>query len=147
MEIKGCPFCGGEAIAENLAMGGGFLTPDDPDCWACGCRKCDVGFYADTEDEAIAAWNNRAGWVGVEDGLPEDDPAIHKYRDGIMEMCSVLVCRIYAGSDTSFVEIANRLNIPKTGHEWHDKYATDGWEWSRRSESTVTHWMPLPPEK
>lgn len=53
-ELKPCPFCGGKAIVDM----------DEYCCWDwhawCFNCNCDVGHYA-TEEEAIEAWNTRAG--------------------------------------------------------------------------------------
>ena len=53
-ELKPCPFCGGEAEIEM------------DDCWYWNyhvfCQECKIGTdYYDTADEAIEAWNRRAG--------------------------------------------------------------------------------------
>ena len=53
-ELKPCPFCGGEAEIEM------------DDCWYWNyhvfCQECKIGTdYYNTADEAIEAWNRRAG--------------------------------------------------------------------------------------
>ena len=53
-ELKPCPDCGGEAEIEM------------DDCWYWNyhvfCQECKIGTdYYDTADEAIEAWNRRAG--------------------------------------------------------------------------------------
>ena len=57
-ELKPCPFCGGEAILVELTP-----TPYNDQLltyYSVGCIDCGIGFYENTEDEAIAAWNRRA---------------------------------------------------------------------------------------
>ena len=55
-ELRGCPFCGGEA----------WLFPSDYSdglkLWNVRCRNCNVAFDDGNRkpDEAIAAWNRRA---------------------------------------------------------------------------------------
>ena len=55
-DLKPCPFCGGEAIAHPCALEG-----DDHDV-GCFNGECPVEphTWAETKDEAIAAWNTRA---------------------------------------------------------------------------------------
>lgn len=50
-QIAPCPFCGGEAVAPT--------HDDEFEAWRCGCSACNAHTWADTEDEAIAAWNRR----------------------------------------------------------------------------------------
>lgn len=55
-KLKPCPFCGGEAILEEIPG-----NPDSKDayCWAAGCKECDIGWYGDTKEDAIEKWNRR----------------------------------------------------------------------------------------
>ena len=59
MELKPCPFCGGEAYVarDRLAQyHGGYVW------FGCGCKRCRVQYrtLSDTEEEAIGLWNRRA---------------------------------------------------------------------------------------
>jgi len=53
-ELKPCPFCGGEAIAE---MNENWYWE-----YEVYCTKCGATFQTsfDTEEEAVKAWNRRA---------------------------------------------------------------------------------------
>lgn len=77
-------------------------------------------------------------WVSVDERLPEEDENIMPYKSGKLFLISVLAY----GKDRG-VRIVNRLRVDKVGSPYLDKYATDGWEWSRYNED-ITHWMPLP---
>ena len=55
MELKPCPFCGGEPDCNNSGFmkAGNFM-------WGVECLKCGAtSDLFDTKDEAIAAWNRR----------------------------------------------------------------------------------------
>ncbi len=52
-----CPFCGGEEIfiePDERGSGGQHVAP-----YHVGCKACNAEQMAETEDEAIAAWNCR----------------------------------------------------------------------------------------
>jgi Lar family restriction alleviation protein len=76
--LKPCPFCGGEAVVKCICDAG---RPDTDDWWV-SCSGCRVerpstrkSEIVHSRDEAIAAWNRRAGsWQPV----AHDDP----YNDG-----------------------------------------------------------------
>ena len=57
-----CPFCGGEADVEEIP---GSPFTNEPYMWAVGCEECNIGWYKETKEEAIAAWNCRADAVPV----------------------------------------------------------------------------------
>jgi Lar family restriction alleviation protein len=72
-ELKRCPFCGGEAEIEEVP---GSPYTNESYAWACGCKKCNIGWYKESKPEAIAAWNRRASnWVSVEEKKPIQDDA------------------------------------------------------------------------
>ena len=52
-EFKDCPFCGG---SENLILEGGMISKS-VNCFDCRT----LGPDAETENEAITAWNTRTG--------------------------------------------------------------------------------------
>lgn len=55
IELKPCPFCGGEADCSNSR----FIQYGRKK-WAVECPCCGVvSHFFDTEEEAIAAWNRR----------------------------------------------------------------------------------------
>ena len=77
-------------------------------------------------------------WIPVTERLPEDDEQLHFYDDGRMRCVTVLAYTEYGRSIPK-----NRLLVRRTGNEFLDQQATDGWKWARGTEE-VTHWMPLP---
>lgn len=53
MELKPCPFCGGEIRIVRLH--GSYGEP-----WYARCDRCEVsGYYYKTEAQAIEAWSDR----------------------------------------------------------------------------------------
>ena len=55
-ELKPCPFCGGEADIDEIA---GNPDTGEPYAWGVGCKKCNIGWYEETKEKAIAMWNRR----------------------------------------------------------------------------------------
>jgi Lar family restriction alleviation protein len=59
VELKPCPFCGGEAALKEMAP----YPNQAPDRWFVTCEACDVlpdSAWDEPKAEAIAAWNTRA---------------------------------------------------------------------------------------
>jgi hypothetical protein len=123
--IKECPFCGGEAeiIGGPENWNPTFYDPDsggDPitiQCKSCGgCMGTSSYDYA----EALATWNARAGWVSVDERLPE--------KPNYYIVCWQEVKPHYW-----------------TGEAWFDAQKKT-WRTSHdHSEShEITHWQPLP---
>lgn len=60
IELKPCPFCGGEADEKGVLHGDGRTSPE---CMKCGATA-----------ESIKLWNTRAdGWISVSELLPYAD--------------------------------------------------------------------------
>jgi len=126
-KLRSCPFCGGNAEADGPKekIIAGFKIA------RVGCKNCGVStpnFY--TQDEAIHFWNNRAGWIDVNEQLPKerqlvmlyeaaDDPNMDRIRVG------------YYGLPSDSPPEKPEFYIVISGV---DSYPTIG----------VTHWMPLP---
>jgi Lar family restriction alleviation protein len=60
IELKQCPFCGGEDIEINRMYINPFSPDSPPDEVNVGCISCGVGYTEESELEAIEAWNTRA---------------------------------------------------------------------------------------
>lgn len=57
-ELKACPFCGSDELSH------GWSAPGIDGSMSTGtveCHSCNALIYADTEAEAITAWNTRTG--------------------------------------------------------------------------------------
>ncbi len=52
MEIKRCPFCGGEAVVERE-----YYVLSEDELFGVVCEDC--GGWCETPQEAIEAWNKR----------------------------------------------------------------------------------------
>lgn len=84
------------------------------------------------------------GWIPCSERLPEDDDNLNGwYEDSPLKFTTVLVTGIKRGGTKKSVGPANRLNSRKTGNEYLDAYATDGWIWSQPWK-TVLAWRPMP---
>ncbi len=91
-----CPFCGGEANIQEVEMspfiGESYIA------YSAGCKVCNIGWYNDERDEAIAAWNRRAyleqgeeleqyRWIPTEERLPEEGESfLGWHKDGVVVM-------------------------------------------------------------
>ena len=79
MEIRNCPFCGGNNF-DVINTGG-----DDPAQFAVWCSGCaSTSTWCDTDDQAIEAWNNRS-----------DETRI---RREVIEECAKVVDSMYTRS-------------------------------------------------
>lgn len=76
-------------------------------------------------------------WTNANDMMPEDDKRLSFYEEGQLKFVSVLAYEKGYG-----IYIVNRLKVDRTGNEYMDKLATDGWVW--QGIHNPTHWMPLP---
>jgi Lar family restriction alleviation protein len=54
--LKPCPFCGGEADIEEIP---GSPFTNEPYTWGVGCKTCNIGWYEESKERAIEAWNRR----------------------------------------------------------------------------------------
>ena len=108
-ELKECPFCGGEADIDEIA---GNPDTDEPYAWEVGCKKCNIGWYEETKEKAIAMWNRRAApenkltlengfEITNADGTPIDYEALgKKYKD---QLCYCDIDGFYIGEDGQLV--------------------------------------------
>jgi hypothetical protein len=145
MKIERCAHCGGAMKTSVDPVVMDFNPPIYTFTFRCDTCRCVTSFSCFTETIAIAAFNRRAdGWTACRPGnMPEDDDAVHKYKDSRMELCTVIVCERYQDSERFIVSTANRLNVKPTGTPYLDKQCTDGWVWSNGHQN-ITHWRPLP---
>jgi Lar family restriction alleviation protein len=74
MELKPCPFCGCKSVE--------FATCSDDSC-CVACDECSsTGPVEELGEAAMAAWNNRAGWISVDEQLPPDGKYIYSDKRG-----------------------------------------------------------------
>jgi len=121
-----CPFCGGEADIEEIS---GNPFTNESYTWAVGCKDCNIGWYKETKEDAIAAWNRRAEprWIPVTERLPDCDD-----KWGISK---IVLCL----DDEGRVGFGIYQNGKKQlYHGWFT--GGDVGE----GGVTVTHWMPIP---
>ena len=132
IELKPCPFCGGEAYIFETPT---YHTRSHP--YSIRCNLCDLffGWDADrgkcgglyeTREEAAAAWNRRAddtGWIPTKDRLPkpyEEVLVFPPYATGI--------CAAY-------------LTAPKPGQCW---VVPLGGGITHLNVYAISQWRPLP---
>lgn len=63
MNLKPCPFCGGEALGIDHPPHKHVIAtfmPDHPGSYSVECVKCSVGLIAPTQEQAVMEWNKRA---------------------------------------------------------------------------------------
>jgi Lar family restriction alleviation protein len=61
IELKPCPFCGGEDIDISRMYINPLSSDSIPDEVTVSCISCGIGYTEETELEAIKSWNTRAG--------------------------------------------------------------------------------------
>lgn len=68
IELKPCPFCGGEALLESEADPRYAPTFSDPGCanapvvWWCRCIECGATVaWKESAQKATESWNRRTG--------------------------------------------------------------------------------------
>ena len=63
MELKPCPFCGGEAEVVPHKFFSEALKAWKVDCYGIECKNCHTSGYQfwGTEEQAVKAWNRRYG--------------------------------------------------------------------------------------
>ncbi len=62
VELKPCPFCGGQAKLYRTSGDHQIITGEWilEDVWNCGCRRCSIGFSVlEDRDLAVRRWNKR----------------------------------------------------------------------------------------
>lgn len=125
IELKPCPFCGGEAILKQDVRypRSGKYEGKSVKAYEVICSNYDCIIYgADnkyffTKEEATEAWNKRTpGWISVNKRLPEREEAVVVLTEGM----ELLVAKI----DEKF------------DYWYHEEGAF--------SMSYVTHWFPIP---
>lgn len=82
-ELKPCPFCGGNAETRNSKWVG-------RDHWGVACTGCGDPWFdcrADTEAEAITAWNTRT----PEPAAAPGDEALERFSEPFEGMLSEIV--------------------------------------------------------
>ena len=105
----------------------------------------DEQWHWQTNMKEILAWGelptaDDPRWISCETALPEKTEAIYSF--GRLKMVSVLALHeLY--SNVPSVSLLNRINVEKSGIEYLDEQATNGWEWSKNA-GKVKAWMPFP---
>lgn len=105
----------------------------------------DGQWHWQTDMKEILAWcelpaADDTKWIPCSTALPEETEEI--YSSGRLKMVSVLALHeLYSGIPT--VSLLNRIYVEKSGIEYLDEQATNGWEWSKNA-GTVKAWMPFP---
>jgi Lar family restriction alleviation protein len=128
IELKPCPFCGGEAILRQDIRypRSGKYEGKSVKAYEVICSNYDCIIYgADnkyffTKEEAIEAWNNRKpDWISVDDRLPEED------------------VRVLIVGKRGGIQIARSIECSScsNGRLWIS---------DTRKYPKPTHWMPLP---
>ena len=67
-ELRSCPFCGGQP---DSRWWGDDTPMGDDGYWGIDCPKQHAHVHADTEEEAIAAWNTRTADTRADDVVGE----------------------------------------------------------------------------
>ena len=139
MELKPCPFCGGEAriMLEEEDR------PDDS-FHNVYCTICGAQFWVKSKTEAVAKWNRRAdGWIAVEERLPEVGKCVlirqtyHAFLGEHGEYEGVTVGYLHQPTDRRRKPYFYFAAVSDYGDMVRAQSICPGSEY-------VTHWMPLP---
>ncbi|AHK11855.1 hypothetical protein S349_65 [Shewanella sp. phage 3/49] len=115
-ELAPCPFCGGEACAEERDQ-------YDTTIVLFGCTSCEIWC------ESECQWNTRtpqSEWISVDDRLPDES------HDDCYDEHNVY-CKHPSGDKSEDIV----TTVDWTEHGWFD---CKQMSWNE----CVTHWMPLP---
>lgn len=144
IELKPCPFCGGEASVSTYETES-LWSHNQVVCTKVSCEACDIAFQSEPgyETEAPAAWNTRASlalpkvesetWQPIETA-PKDGACILVWADGF-EWPEIIRWYFYDP------DIAEEEGVDGYWH-YAEESMHDHFDW----EHEVTHWRPLPAE-
>lgn len=83
-ELLPCPFCGSDELSHGYVNYGGALTIGNVEC-----HSCDVVVTANTEAEAITAWNTRlASTEALRAEIAERDAEVARLRGLLGDLVS-----------------------------------------------------------
>lgn len=137
IELKACPFCGGEA---------GIRKWQDEDLWShaivewqkAHCTECEcegISSCPGYDPDTVQAWNTRA---------PQWQPIESAPKDGSMFLCWVSAVRFgtrddgsLAEEDCSEADFGYWMTV-RDGGVFHNVQGEIG------DQSSITHWQPLP---
>jgi len=117
MELKSCPFCGGEAkIEQSIEDHWSVYCPNEE----CPARPDTAEYCCSGGDVVIKKWNTRkSDWIPVEERLPRESITVLVYTN----FKDVYTCR------RSVIEHTNDKELHVGQGIVHE---------------TITHWQPLP---
>jgi len=139
LELKSCPFCGGEAFVNARS--------EVPTRWVVGCYDPDCivhigGHRFRSPEAASTAWNTRAPAPTEWRDIGTQEPP----KDGgdILIYCQPITGRLQGVFQVSWCNPWDEPTTPENG-AWcvddnkHGPYPLRGW-----CDGDITHWMPLP---
>lgn len=128
LELKSCPHCNGSGRIVSVS---GFKS----DRYRAVCEECGASTReCETEQEAVSAWNMRAGgWISVKERLPNVDET-----DGLYEERFVIATDGFASRILRYERATIR---GKVVYRWK-------WHWDRIYDGApIVAWQPIPEPK